>query len=228
MAMEPQAYLFDLDGTLVDTESLWAEAIRDFIADRSGLALSVDEVLQLVFGHSWLDIHADLHRRFPGAVGESAGQAAIDLRPYYLKLRAESDNIVIRSSVEMLKRVSRSAPAIIVSGSPHDDVVEAARMMGISPCLKFVLGAEDYLCGKPSPDGFLTGAEKLGVDPAYCVVFEDSPAGVASAKAAGMYCVALDRTGKNRDLLGEADWIVDDLGKFTPEAFEEARARQGA
>ena len=62
--MKPAAFLFDLDGTLVDTEALWTEAIVEWLADR-GASTTVEAVSPVVFGHSWLDIQSTLHERFP-------------------------------------------------------------------------------------------------------------------------------------------------------------------
>ena len=63
--MRPAAFLFDLDGTLVDTEMLWARAIVDWLADR-GQATTVEAFAPVIFGHSWIDIHAAIHAQFPG------------------------------------------------------------------------------------------------------------------------------------------------------------------
>ncbi len=61
---------------------------------------------------------------------------------------------------------------------------------------------------KPSPDIFLHAAKKINVEPEHCIVIEDSVHGIKAAKAAGMYCIAIN-TGKDRHLLGQADEIVD-------------------
>jgi len=68
--------------------------------------------------------------------------------------------------------------------------------------------------GKPDPQGYLAAAGRLGVPPAACVVFEDAPAGVAAAKAAGMHCLAVATTHPPEDLAA-ADQVVPDLTKVT-------------
>jgi beta-phosphoglucomutase-like phosphatase (HAD superfamily) len=108
---------------------------------------------------------------------------------------------------------------IIVSGSPHADVEEAVRLLDVTAHVRFVLGAEDYTPGKPSPAGFLLGASRLGVAPANCLVFEDSHAGVTAAKSAGMWCVALARNGTHAQDLSAADWVLADLAGFSLDAF---------
>jgi len=95
-------------------------------------------------------------------------------------------------------------------------------MMDAADCIAFYLGASDYPFGKPHPSGFLMAAERLGVEPANCVVFEDSAVGVAAGKAAGMKVVALAQPLRPKQDVAAADLILDDLGKFDPKIFNHA------
>ncbi len=100
------------------------------------------------------------------------------------------------------------------------------RLLEAEPHVRFVLGAEDYAPGKPSPAGFLEGARRLGVPPQECLVFEDSAAGIAAARAAGMRCVALDRPGAYPQDLSAADWVLSDLAQFSVDALQKHLALQ--
>lgn len=215
--MDIRAYIFDLDGTLVDTELVWANATHLFLADQ-GCACSPEEVLAMVFGRSWGDIYAEITRRYPHMGAVTMLEMAAGLREYYLRVRQQDeDNVIIASSVALLKTLAQSGtPVIIVSGSPRDDIMEALELIGAKEHVRFILGTEDYAPGKPAPAGFLKGAELLGVPPANCVVFEDSSAGVAAAKAAGMWCVALRRPCAFPQNLAAADWVLEDLAHFSP------------
>lgn len=210
----PAAFLFDLDGTLVDTEISWARAMVNLLADR-GVATSLDEVATVVFGHSWFDIHAILSARYPDARLEIPETDAPRLRAYYDRIVTDPATLIIASSVEFLRKCAEVAPVAIVSGSPSRDVAKAAELCGIDHLLKFVLGAEDYPHGKPAPDGYLRAAEMLGVDPAECVVVEDSSAGVASGVAAGMRVIGLDRNPYISQQFEGAELVVRDLGEIS-------------
>lgn len=219
--MRPAAFLFDLDGTLVDTEFLWAQAIVNMLADH-GATTTCDVIAPIVFGHSWLDIHATVQKMFPSLPRRTAAEAAVILRPYYAALSSDPAKLVIPASVAFLKRVARLAPCVIVSGSPHDDVVIAARTCGIEEQLRFVLGAEEYGRGKPAPDGFLKAATKLDVDASECVVVEDSSAGVAAGRAAGMHVLGLDRNSAIPQNFAGCAWLVHDLSEIdVPATFGE-------
>jgi sugar-phosphatase len=212
--MTPEAFIFDLDGTLVDTELLWADALCAYLADRQ-CRCPKETMLEIVFGRSWTDIHRTLVARFPALADTPASLMAVQLRDYYARLCGQGDGIVIPTSARLLKRLAADRPVIIVSGSPRADVEEAVRLLGAEDHVRFVLGAEDYSPGKPSPAGFLLGAERLGVRPEVCLVFEDSQAGVAAAKAAGMRCVALSRPCAHPQDLSAADWVLTDLADFS-------------
>ncbi len=221
--MNPAAFFFDLDGTLIDSETLWARAISQWLADH-GQKADADAIARLVFGHSWLDIHAAIHAAFP-ALGETKPiQDACALRPYYARLATDPSKLVIPSAVEFLRKVSRIAPCAIVSGSPHKDMEEAAALCGVTENISFVLGAEDYGRGKPAPDGYLAAASKLDVDASECVVVEDSSAGGAAGRAAGMHVLGIDRNTVARQDFTGCDWLVHDLSEIDAVAVFGAEA----
>lgn len=211
--LKPAAFLFDLDGTLVDTEEAWAGAIVDFLAER-GVDTTIGDILPSIVGRNWLDINGYLHRRFP-KIGESTlEEDSKRLRTFFNVRVSDPTTLIIKDSVEFLRRAAAEAPVAIVSGSPRADIEKAARMMGIDALVRFSLGAGDYARGKPDPSGYLAAAERLGADPAACVVIEDSEVGVAAGVAAGMRVVALDRKdGQNRRFTG-ALRIVRSLGEI--------------
>ncbi len=211
--MKPAAFLFDLDGTLIDSEMLWTRAIVDWLSDR-GQHTTPEVLAPLVFGHSWLDIHAAIHSEYPGLERTTAVADAGTLRPYYLRLATDPARMVVQGSVAFFKKVAHLAPCVIVSGSPHDDVMAAADLCGIAHLVKFVLGAEEYGRGKPAPDGFLQAASMLDVDASECVVVEDSTAGVAAGRAAGMRVIGLDRNSVVPQNFSGCEWLVHDLSEI--------------
>ena len=222
-----EAFLFDLDGTLLDSEILWVETIR-LSLNRRGHPLSEEEALRLVYGRAWSEIREDIYRRYPD----------LDIDPYKLEKELEGifkeiqgeRDIRIPSSIELLVSLGKRFPVAIVSGSTRSTIAERIKLMKVEPYVRLFVGIEDYEEGKPDPSCFLLAAEKLGVEPRACLVFEDSEAGVRAAKAAGMTCVALrrpDRPPQNVDL---ADEVLSDLSefrleKYRPEGNENSTAR---
>jgi HAD superfamily hydrolase (TIGR01509 family) len=211
-----RAYIFDLDGTLVDSEVIWVEAVGATMRDHAG-EFSQEEAAALVYGRSWRDIHADIVVRFP-ALDMPIHEMEATIAPYY-KAIADRQDIRIPNSIALLHKLSKAHPVCIVSGSSRKTISEAVDMMGIADALDFFLGADDYSPGKPDPTCYRMAAERLGVMPEECLVFEDSEVGLRSAKGAGMACVIL--TGQARPVqdFSSADLVLDDLGKFDVQAL---------
>ena len=210
-----RAACFDLDGTLVDTELLWSRATADYLADL-GCIMSADDLAALVYGHAWSFIYNRLTRLFPEQFKHrTAAATAEELNAYYFRLREDPRAIIIPSSLEFFKRVAEKMPVTIVSGSPRDAIRDCLEIMGVSHLVPFYVGSEDYALGKPDPACYLLAAKRFNLPPEHCVAFEDSRPGVNSAKAAGMYCVALQRhhDGPQQDL-SAADCVVSDLNLF--------------
>ena len=211
------AYIFDLDGTLLDTELVWFEATLDYLIAQ-GHPISRESAMKIVYGRSWLDVYADIVTAFPDLdIGLENMQR--DMAEYFYRRRDQAD-VLIHGSVELLKRLSQSTPCCIVSGSPREHIAEAIKIMDAAADITFYLGATDYPFGKPDPSGFLTAAARLGVSPPDCVVFEDSSVGIAAAKAAGMKAVALCQPFHPRQDIESADLILTDLSTFDPKVFD--------
>lgn len=208
--MKAKAFLFDLDGTLIDTERTWGKAMLDMIVAHGGRA-TLAEIMPNVIGRNWLDIHQWLHEAYPALGNSTAMQDAIELRKFYTRRATDPRSMRIQSSIDFFLSVSSLAPCAIVSGSPRDDVEDAAQLCGIRERTSLILGAGEYEAGKPSPSGYLKAAKLLGVNPEDCVVVEDSTVGVASGVAAGMNVIALDRGNAISQTYDGAKWRVKSL-----------------
>ncbi|MBQ2346218.1 MAG: HAD family phosphatase, partial [Kiritimatiellae bacterium] len=152
--------------------------------------------------------------RFPVIGDSNPMDDARELRVFYDAYAANPSSMRIEGTIAFFRRAASVAPCAIVSGSPHNDVVDAAKMCGIDDCVSLVLGAGEYEAGKPSPSGFLRAAGLLGVDPARCVVVEDSEVGVASGVAAGMKVVALDRSTLVKQRFTGETWRVRNMSEI--------------
>lgn len=207
-----RAYLFDMDGTLIDTEPLWVEAVVN-VVNALGFPLDREEAARLVYGRSWHDIYRTIVSRWPGF--PLSIEAAQDrLTPEFMALRGRRD-VRIHSSIALLRRLAAAHPVAVVSGSPRPDVDAGIELMGIGGLIRFSLASDDYSPGKPDPACYLAAAARLGLPPSACVVFEDSAAGVRAAKAAGARCVALARPGMPHPQdVSAADEVLADLGDY--------------
>lgn len=178
-------YIFDLDGTLVDTMPLhyraWDEAMRAV-----GLKCPLDEELFYSLGGVPTLKVAELIAQHYGLTIDP--HAVFDHKEA-LFLALGKDAKLIEPVVAIARRVAATHPVAIASGGPRDIVREMLRVTGLAPLFKVVVTPEDVVHGKPAPDMFLLAAKKIGVAPEKCLVFEDAEPGMRAAEAAGMQWV---------------------------------------
>jgi mannitol-1-/sugar-/sorbitol-6-phosphatase len=191
-----RAVLLDMDGTLVDStavvERIWLEWAADHGVD-DGAVLDVIHGRQ---GHESMAIL--LPDRDPSVNAEE--NAAL------LKLEAEqTDGVVaVRGAAELLEALGTTPHALVTSA---DVPLTVARMGAAGFEMPIVrVTAEDVSRSKPHPEGFLRAAELLGVEPADCIVFEDSETGIAAAHAAGMTVIGV---GERAEGQGAAHVVRD-------------------
>ena len=211
-----RAYIFDLDGTLVDSEVIWVDAVGNYIRENAG-DFSPEEAAALVYGRSWRDIHVDIVGRYPD-LDMPVHEMEERISPYYHAI-AEQRDIRIPNSIALLQKLSADYPICIVSGSSRKTISEAVEMMGIIDDLRFFLGADDYSPGKPDPTCYRLAADRLSLNPEDCLVFEDSEVGLRAAKGAGMPCVILTGQDRPDQDFSTADLVLDDLTKFNVDAL---------
>jgi HAD superfamily hydrolase (TIGR01509 family) len=182
------AVVFDLDGTLVDSEPNYFEAgrrtlaghgVTDFTwADHEEyVGISTRETLRLWKERYGLEAPLDV--------------LLADKNGRYLELARASTHVYpeMRKFVELLAR--DGVPMAVASGSSPEAIEAILAGTGLDQWLTTVVSTEEVAHGKPAPDIFLEAARRLGVAPADCVVLEDAAPGAAAAHAAGMRCVAV-------------------------------------
>jgi sugar-phosphatase len=191
-----RAALFDMDGTLIDSEVHTDTAIR-VIAERHGVAgcaLPHTETR----GRTWGHIADAMKARAGIALDEAA--LADELLRYWSEIAA--DVTPVPGAPAALREATRHLRLGVVSSSPRAVIDRFLEKLGVADCIDRAarVGGDMVRASKPDPDGYLQGARALGVVPAESLVFEDSQAGLLAARAAGMRamfitCCAADIPG---------------------------------
>lgn len=175
-------YIFDLDGTLIDTMPLhyraWNKAMRSV-----GLKVDLDEELFYSLGGVPTRRVAELIAKHYGL---SVDAEAVFHHKEALFQEIQHDAQLIEPVVEFARRAALTKPVAIASGGPRDIVRRSLDIAGLAPLFKVVITPEDVEHGKPAPDMFLLAAKRMGVAPTQCLVFEDAEPGMRAAEAAGM------------------------------------------
>ncbi|WP_405946368.1 HAD family phosphatase [Streptomyces prunicolor] len=183
-----RSVIFDLDGTLVDSEPNYYEATRQTLAEHGVpdftwaqherfVGISTQETLVLLKERHGLkppveELLAETNRRYL-ALARAATRVYPEMRKFVELLAAEG------------------VPMAVASGSSPEAIEAILTGTGLDASLRTVVSADEVAHGKPAPDVFLEAARRLGAAPADCVVLEDAAPGAAAAHAAGMRCIAI-------------------------------------
>jgi beta-phosphoglucomutase family hydrolase len=201
----PRAFLWDLDGVIVDSAAPHYQSWRNTLAAH-GTSLT-EKQFRSYFGtrndHIIREVLGPLPELEVKAISEEKEQRYRDL----IREKARA----FPGAMELLRVMKKgNYPLALATSAPSENVELVSAQLGLSAYFDVVVCGQDVKESKPSPDIYLRAAEKLGVDPGQCVVFEDSPHGVAAAKRGGMKCVAVTNSHP-AEALKAADRIASSL-----------------
>ena len=179
------AYLFDCDGTIADSMPLhyvaWTEALAEWncqFPENTFYAwggLSVARIISLLNEQHGLSMPVD-------QVAQRKEELYYEILP---QLKA------VPEVLEQIEAEHGRIPFAVVSGSTRESVTASLKTLDLLDKFEVLVCAGDYKKGKPDPEAFLMAAEKLGIAPEKCLVFDDSDLGIQAAKAAGMAAVKI-------------------------------------
>jgi HAD superfamily hydrolase (TIGR01509 family) len=215
-----RAVVFDLDGVIIDTEGVWEEVRREYVAEHGREFLPDSQ--QQMMGMSTPEWSRHLAEDV--GVGLPSRQVAAEvLGRMAQKYRA--DLPLIPGSVDAVRRIAAAYPVALASSSARiliDQVLETAGLAGV---FRVTLSTEEVPRGKPAPDVYQAAVSRLGLAPEVCAAVEDSSNGLRSAAAAGLavVCVPHGVYPPAPDALAEADLVIDSLDELTVEAIAKLR-----
>lgn len=214
------AVIFDMDGTLTDSEHWWDEVRRGLAADEGcGWPAEATTAMMGMSTREWAGYLGEVVG-IPGTWQEVAERVIIGMAGKYrhgVPLLPGADAAV--------RRMASRGLIAICSSSPRRLIDAIAAETGWDGLLTASVSTEEVPRGKPFPDGYLRAAELIGVAPGNCVVIEDATNGLKSAMAAGMLVVAVPPhfNPPGPDLLARCDLVIDNLDELTEQALETLR-----
>ena len=210
----PRAVLFDLDGTLVDSERTYSEALARALRAAHDVEISQADRDYCV-GRSWVAIHERLVGLYP---------AIAWTRDQMIAATAEASKIIFATEGVCELPGARAAvarfadrPRGIVTGSSRAEALHMLGLLGLADAFAVRLCAEDVPRSKPAPDGYRMACERLELPPHEVLVVEDSAAGVAAGRAAGCAVIAVRAGNFAGHDQAAAHRVIDTLDELTPE-----------
>ncbi len=203
-----RAVVFDLDGLMVDSESLFEQAAVRLLARRGRLL--APEVMAFMLGRPAEPGFA-FFREFYG-LRESVAELIAETRELFFALAGARPVPLMPGVTELVAAVGRRGlPAAIATSSGRTYLERVLGPHGLLPHFRFALTIDDVRRGKPFPDLYLKAAARLGVAPEDVIVLEDSLNGLKAAKAAGARCVVIPHALVPREELTAADAVLPSL-----------------
>lgn len=197
------AVVFDFNGTLSDDEPVLCEIFMHLFAEH-GKPLSAQEYFDRLAGLS----DPEIVRTWLGRDHLDV-DAVIDERVRRYRTAVADGSSVHEHVREAVRFAAERVPLAICSGAARAEIEPVVEAAGIAPLFQAIVSSDDVVHGKPDPEGYTKTLAILGVDAADAVVFEDTEAGVASARAAGVGRVLAMKTTLEPHRLAQADELID-------------------
>ncbi|HEY1814128.1 MAG TPA: HAD family phosphatase [Kofleriaceae bacterium] len=203
--------LFDLDGTLVDSERETAEAMARALERGAGIVVDQYD-RDFIIGRSWLAIYDSLKARHP-ELAWTRTETIAHVAAMREEVLAEMGLTVLPGVRETLAWTSALKRAI-VTGSSRLEVQQVLPHLGAH--FDTIVAAEDVARSKPAPDGYEKAIGALGLSPRECLVVEDSEAGITAGRDAGCLVLAVRAGNFGGWKQDHAHFVVDTLAELTP------------
>jgi HAD superfamily hydrolase (TIGR01509 family) len=211
------AVVFDLDGVLVDSETIWDDARREVVARHHGTWKA--DATRAMMGMSSTEWGAYLHDELgvdvPVEQIVTEVAAAVDAQ-YQAHLP------LLPGAKDAVERLARVWPLGLASSSNRTIIERFLDASGLRGCFAVTVSSEEVARGKPAPDVYLAAIDRLGARPERTVAIEDSTNGLLAAAVAGVTVVAVPNVHfpPSADALGRASLVVDRVDEVTPDRLE--------
>jgi beta-phosphoglucomutase len=212
--MNPVAFIFDMDGVLVDSNPFHKISLKQFCA-KYGFDLSEEQLREKIYGRTNKDW-------IPNVFGNLSMEQIMkyqDEKEALFRELYKNDIKPVEGLIPFLKNMDKSdIPRAIATSAPRANVDFTLAETGMVDWFPTILDESFVTRGKPDPEIYLKTAAALGFKPENCIVFEDSLSGVRAGKAAGCKVVGITTTHTPEEL-SETDFIIDDFRGLDPKTL---------
>ncbi len=194
-----EAFIFDMDGTMIDSMPWHARSWVEFVA-RHGLKLDVSDILARTTGRTGIECMRELFER---ELSDAECQALVHEKEEIYRAMFH-DNFTEVAGFTAFAKAAEARGLKVAVGTAGDkgNIEFAMSRLKMDPLPLAIVGGDEGFSGKPTPAIFLEAARRIGVAPERCIVFEDAPFGIEAARRGGMRAVAVCSTHTAAELAG--------------------------
>jgi len=194
-----EAFIFDMDGTMIDSMPWHARSWVEFVA-RHGLKLDVSDILARTTGRTGTECMRELFQR---ELSDAECQAMVhEKEEIYRAMFSDNFTEVAGFTAFAKAAVARGLKVAVGTAGDRHNIEFAMSRLKMDPLPLAIVGGDEGFTGKPTPAIFLEAARRIGVAPERCIVFEDAPFGIEAARRGGMRAVAVCSTHTAAELAG--------------------------
>ncbi|QGW83602.1 HAD family hydrolase [Variovorax paradoxus] len=194
-----EAFIFDMDGTMIDSMPWHARSWVEFVA-RHGLKLDVTDILARTTGRTGTECMRELFER---ELSDAECQTLVhEKEEIYRAMFGDNFTEVAGFTAFAKAAVARGLKVAVGTAGDKHNIEFAMSRLKMDPLPLAIVGGDEGFAGKPTPEIFLEAARRIGVAPERCVVFEDAPFGIEAARRGGMRAVAVCSTHTAAELAG--------------------------
>lgn len=203
-----KAFIFDCDGIIVDSEKISKESTK-VVFKKLGIPYS-DENINFCLGRRWEEILDYFSKKY-----DFKQDKKTIIKMYEKEYEKNAKNLTALPGInDIISNIRKAGYSIgVATSGTKKKLTFNLKTTGLENMFDVLTTCEEVNKGKPDPEIYLLTAEKLNINPQECIVFEDSPTGVTSAKKAGMQVIAITNS-VSREKLNEADLILDSLEDY--------------
>ena len=208
--MSFDAILWDMDGTLVDTERVVWDVMQTAFDEVLGFRMD-EKLFENLLGQSERDFFKTVGKKLK-LNDKQVEQVRELFHSDYVPALAKIPPLP--GAIEAVRASHARGKIALVTGSTMRQALAVLEALGLKPLFQHIISCDVYDKGKPHPEPYRKAAKKLGANPEKCLAIEDSPAGIASAKAAGMKVVAVREGNKGKADISDAHMEISTLLEF--------------
>ena len=213
-----RGFLFDLDGTLVDSERETGEAMARALLRGHGIAIEQYD-RDYIIGRSWIAIYDSLKARYPQLTWnreETIARTAMLREEVFAEI-----GVTVLPGVRETLAWTKQHPRALVTGSSRTEALQVLPLIGPEAHFDTIVAAEDVPRSKPAPDGYEKALAAIGLAPHECLVIEDSEAGIEAGRSAGCLVIAVRAGNFGGWRQDHAHHVIDTLAELTPSLVDQ-------